>query len=63
MCVSEVNATGLNEVQFTVKDAGKRQRRRHLEVTMATVNVLLGPRATSYNRRSLGNAGLPAVFI
>jgi len=53
-CVVGVNSTGRDEIQFTLKDAGGRRRRRHLEVTMATVNVLLGPRVTSHSRRSLG---------
>jgi len=56
-CVVGVNSTGQDEIQFTLNDAGgHRRRRRHLEVTMATVNVLLGPRLTSHSRRSLGTA-------
>jgi len=56
-CVAGVNSTGHDEIQFTLKDTGgQRRRRRHLEVTMATVNVPLGPRQTSHSRRSLGNS-------
>jgi len=59
-CAAAVNSTDNDEIQFTLKKAGdKRHRRRHLEVTTATVNVLLGPRVTSHSRRSLGNVPFP----
>jgi len=61
-CVAGVNLTGgSDEIQFTLKDASgrRRRRRRRLEVTMATVNVLLGPRMMiSHRRRSLGRPNI-----
>lgn len=56
--------TGQDEIQFTMKEAGRhRRRRRHLEVTMATVNILLGPRLTSHSRRSLGTIAWKRIPI
>jgi len=63
-CVAGVNSTVAGEVRFTLKNKSasgdgrhRRGRRGHLEVTTATVNVLLGPRGTSPSRRSLGKQG------